>query len=174
MGGDDRAYLLLVRRHAERVHRLALRLTGDAVRADDVTQDAFIRLHRALPGFRADATLSTWLHTVTLNLCRDLARRDRRDPTVPIMDETGATWEGPDGADAAEEAERRRWLERAVSSLPEPIREAVVLRYVAGLSYEAIADVARCPIGSAASRVHRGLRLMAKHLTLHGLNQEDL
>jgi RNA polymerase sigma-70 factor (ECF subfamily) len=131
-------------------------------------------MHSALSTFREDATVSTWLYRIVVNLCHDRARREARDRTIPI-DEARSMPSLQDQPDAtAEAAERARVLDSMVQSLPAPMREAVVLRYAGGLGYDEIAATLGCPPGTVASRIHRALRVIGLMLETRGIREGSL
>lgn len=153
--------------------RTALGILGDPDAAEDVAQEAMIRLHSSLPGFRGDADLGTWLHRVTLNLSYDHLRRLRRRRTdVPITE--ARTTPDPVSVDPhrSVDGERaREALRVAIDSLPDGLRETLVLRFVSDLSYAEIARVTGTPEGTVASRIYRALRRLGsdmepKHLEI--------
>jgi RNA polymerase sigma-70 factor (ECF subfamily) len=172
--GDARAFQALVDRHRPRVEAVAWRLTRDPRLADEVAQDAFVRMHTALPSFREDAAIATWLYRIVVNLCHDHARRVARDRSIPI-DEAPPLPSHDDLPDAsAEAAERTRVIDSLVQSLPAPMREAVVLRYAGGLAYDEIAATLGCPPGTVASRIHRALRVIGLMLETRGIREDSL
>ena len=165
--GEADALDALAASHRPAVLRTALHLLGDADAAEDVAQETFVRLHAALPGFRGDAELSTWLYRVTLNLCRDhMRRRRRRAHDVPLREAHAAealhVHERPEESVDGERA--RAAVRQAIARLPEEQREAVMLRFVSGLSYAEIARVTGSPQGTIASRVFRGLKRLGDDL----------
>lgn len=166
-GGDTDAVGALVVAHRPTVVRIARHLLGDAAAAEDVAQEAFVRLQAALPGFRGDAALSTWLYRVTLNLCRDHLRRGRRRRDDVDLDAIG---DAPAAAVAAH-ADRdidlqrlRRRVRAAIDQLPDEQREAVLLRYMEELPYHEIARLTDTPQGTVASRVFRALERLGREL----------
>jgi RNA polymerase sigma-70 factor (ECF subfamily) len=134
-----------VRGHADRLYRLASRLTGRAADAEDLLQEAFLRGWRAIDRFRGESGLSTWLYRIVLNLSRDRRRRD----TEPLPDVPAPRAE-PADALAGRDLLRRVMVE--IDGLPRRQREALLLRASAGLNYREIADVMR--ISSAAVKSH--------------------
>jgi RNA polymerase sigma-70 factor (ECF subfamily) len=154
--GDRRAFEELVRVQQHRVYGLALRMLGNAAEAQDVAQEAFLRAHRGLAGFRGDARLSTWLYAIVSRLCLNrLAGTERRltrhgeEALERLPDAT------PRPDQALERGELEEALHRAIAELPDERRIVVVLRDVEGLAYEEIADVLDLPIGTVRSRLHR-------------------
>lgn len=173
--GDEQAFKAIVDAEGSRARAVAWRLTRDPAAAAEIAHEAFVRLHRALPDMREQSSIATWLYRTIINLSHD---RDRLSQvaraTVPL--EEAATMPDPaPGPDAAAEAaERSRCVDAAVAALPEPMREVVVLRYVRGLGYDEIADILRCPPGTVASRIHRGLRAIGMVLATQGIREGSL
>lgn len=176
----DGAFDALLVAHQDRLHSIALRLTGDRSDAEEVAQDAFVRAYRALATYEPERIrtleVRAWLATIVVNLCRNRARR-RRPATVSIdgpavngRDDTGvaARTGGLDLRDDAMRepdamAQRRAGAEewaRLLLELPPRYREAVVLRHVDGLGYEEMASALGQPVGTLKARVHRGLALL--------------
>ena len=155
--GDRAAFGKLVRQHQQRVHRLALHLTGNAGEADDVTQETFLRAYRAIGGFDGRADLFTWLYRICVNVALNLRRQRKRvttdlsDPRVPEPAFEGA---GADPAHSAEQAQSYRSLARAMDTLSEALRTTLVLACVDQLPYKEIAQVLGCSEGTIAWRVH--------------------
>ena len=157
--GDAEASRLLTLRLAPRVLRLAARMLGDRTEAEDVTQDAMLRLWRIAPEWRqGEAQVSTWLYRVATNLCTDRLRRKR-----PIALE--AAPEAEDGraevVDGMIDADRTQALEMALAELPERQRQAVVLRHLEGLSNPEIAQVMEIGVEAVESLTARGKRTLA-------------
>lgn len=150
--GDREAFSVLFERYAPRVYRTALRITGDPGDADDATQEVFLRLHDQLHRFEERSSFSTWIYRVTVNLAIDRTRTQARRPGS--ID--GVDTQAPDSATApAERGDLERAVIAALSGLSEKLRTALVLRYLEDLSYEEIADVLECSIGTVKSRLAR-------------------
>lgn len=161
---DERAFEALVRTHAPQVHRLAASLVGPGA-ADDIVQEVFIAAHRALKGFRGEASMSTWLHRITLNAChRALGARQ----TVALED-TPEPHAPHDPARAGERAQVRERLARALAQLPPDQREAVALRELSGLDYAEIAALTGAELGTVKSRINRGRAALRALLTRAGV-----
>jgi RNA polymerase sigma-70 factor (ECF subfamily) len=161
--GDDDAFRCLVSAHRDRIHRLARLNLRDAEAAAEVAHHVFVRLHGALGRFRHEAALSTWLHRVTINLCRDAARRVRRARRFVALDEADHLPAGPD-SDPELEAIRRasdRDVHAAIAALPDPLREIVALRFGSGLTHAEIAEVLGTPLGTICTRMQRALAHLA-------------
>lgn len=154
--GDDRAFEELVRTYQHRVFGVALRMLGNAAEAEEIAQEAFLRAHRSLGGFRGEAKLSTWLYAIASRLCLNrLASGERH--RVNAGEETLMRLPSADtgAADALERGERDAALQQAIASLPEERRIVVVLRDVEGLSYDEIAQALDLEPGTVRSRLHR-------------------
>lgn len=165
--GEAEAAGALVVAHRPTVVRIARHMLGDAAAAEDVAQEVFVRLQAALPGFRGDAALSTWLYRVTLNLCRDQMRRDKRRKDDVGLDAVGeASASGPaTRPDRDVDLERvRQAVRAAVDRLPPEQREAVLLRYMEEMSYREISRLTDTPQGTVASRVFRALERLGHDL----------
>ena len=159
IAGDATATRLLVHQKLPRLHSLARRMLDDAVEAEDVVQECFIRLWRQAPTWRSGtARVDTWLHRVTLNLCYDRLRK-KREVVVAEVPETADPAPGPGAAlDVIEESGR---VSSALSQLPLRQREAIVLQYYQGLSNidaAAVMEVSVEAYESLLSRARRGLR----------------
>lgn len=165
--GDSSAFEALVRLHQQAVFAVALRMLGDRDEAQDVAQDAFVRAYQGIPAFRGEAKLSTWLISITMNLCRNRRRwwaRRRKviaaslDDPLPTEEGTlGQTLEDPAPSPAAltERRERQRLLEASLQALDDAHRGVVVLRDLQGYSYEEIAGMLHCRVGTVKSRLSR-------------------
>jgi RNA polymerase sigma-70 factor (ECF subfamily) len=159
--GDRAAFGRLIRQHQQRIHRLALHLTGNAGEADDVTQETFLRAYRAIGRFDGRADLFTWLYRICVNVALNLRRQRKRattdlsDPRVPEPVSTGA---GSDPAQAAVDAQAYRDLSRAMDGLSEALRVTLVLACVEQVPYAEIAQTLGCSEGTVAWRVHEARR----------------
>ena len=161
--GDSRAFDLLVLKYQHKIFGLISRYVRDADEVQDVAQEAFIKAYKALPNFRGDSAFYTWLYRIAINTAKNyLVSRARRPPgsDVEIEDaeyfEAGARLreiETPESALFG--AELKEVVEGAISGLPEDLRTAVTLREFDGLSYEDIADIMDCPVGTVRSRIFR-------------------
>jgi RNA polymerase sigma factor (sigma-70 family) len=147
----------LVRDHSARVYRLALRLTGNAPDAEDLTQDVFVRVFRSLHRFQP-GTLEGWLHRITTNLFLDQARRRQRMRFDGLADETGQRLPGGEPAPAEQLADAGldHDVAAALAALPPGFRACVVLCDVEGLTYEEVAEILDLKLGTVRSRIHRG------------------
>ncbi|WP_407704143.1 RNA polymerase sigma factor RpoE [Xylophilus rhododendri] len=167
VAGDQRAYGLLVLKYQRRIERLIGRMVRDAELIEDIAQETFIRAYRALHQFRGDAQFYTWLYRIAVNTAKKSLVDLRRNPVISENalrsgaddDETSAfgyelsTDETPETVFAAKEIAET--VNTAMESLPDDLRQAVTLREIEGLSYEEIAEVMQCPIGTVRSRIFR-------------------
>jgi RNA polymerase sigma-70 factor (ECF subfamily) len=161
--GDSRAFDLLVLKYQHKIFSLIGRYVQDADEVQDVAQEAFIKAYRALPRFRGDSAFYTWLYRIAINTAKNhLVSRSRRPPGTDVEVEDAEYFEG--GAalrdiETPESAlfgnELKAVVERAIAELPDDLRSAVTLREFDGLSYEDIADIMDCPVGTVRSRIFR-------------------
>ena len=161
-GGDKRAFELLVRKYQYKIVQLVSRLVGDAD-APDVAQETFIKAWRALKNFRGQSAFYTWLYRIGINTAKNhLVARGRRptnqDIDVDEAEQFGHTEQMSD-VDTPEAVllseEIREKVEETIAKLPPDLRQAITLRELDGLSYEEIAEVMNCPIGTVRSRIFR-------------------
>lgn len=182
--GDKRAFDLLFVRYRYRIASLVSRFVRDPHEVQDVTQEAFIKAWRALAGFRGESQFYTWLYRVAINTAKNyLVSRKRRPPGVDIdlddavyiesLDEHGALRDIASPEHQVMSEELHAAVNRAIRNLPEELRSALTLREFDGLSYEEIAEVMECPIGTVRSRIFRAREAVdqeiAPLLDQHGL-----
>ena len=171
--GDKRAFGLLVSKYQRKLGRLLSRFIRDSAEVEDVTQEAFIKAYRALPTFRGDSAFYTWLYRIGINTAKNyLVAMGRRAQTV--SDTGSEEAEGIENSDQlrdlntpeSELASRQiaETVNQTLSELPEELRTAVTLREIEGLSYEDIASVMNCPIGTVRSRIFRAREAIAARL----------
>jgi len=155
----------LVREHADRVYRLAYRLSGNRVDAEDLTQETFVRVFHALPNFQP-GTLEGWLHRITTNLFLDMVRRRRRiSPfALPEDDRLAAPSPGPDQAYLERHLDAD--IQQALDGLPVAFRAAVVLHDLDQLPYQEIALILGIKVATVRTRIHRG-RLLLRATLAH-------
>jgi RNA polymerase sigma-70 factor (ECF subfamily) len=157
---DLDAFGELVRRHQDFVYGAALRIVRNPVTAQDIAQEAFVRAHRALPGFRGQAQVRSWLYRIATNLALNAVQRQREYPSDALPDRPA----GRDPASDTVTLALREELEAAISELPDKFKEPLVLREYEGLSYQAIADVLDLPINTVRTRILRARRSLRERL----------
>ena len=165
-GGDMSAFEALYRRHTGRVPGVIARLVGGAgARAEDLTQDAFVRAWQALPGYRFESRFSTWLHRLAVNTAL-MELRSRR--SRPGDDEDDSAFDTLGTADSAGHGTALRTdLERAVATLPPRARAVLVLHDVEGWKHEEIATELGMAVGSSKAQLHRARGLLRQRLEAH-------
>lgn len=170
--GDKRAFDLLVLKYQHRIFSLIARYIRNSDEVQDVAQEAFIKAYRALPNFRGDSAFYTWMYRIAINTAKNyLAARQRRPPGVDIDIEDAEHFEGDFHLKdiASPESilfgnELKQVVELAIGNLPEDLRTAVTLREFDGLSYEDIAAVMDCPVGTVRSRIFRAREAIDKQV----------
>jgi RNA polymerase sigma-70 factor (ECF subfamily) len=171
--GDKRAFELLVEKYQRKLARLLSRFIRDPAEVEDVTQEAFIKAYRALPAFRGDSAFYTWLYRIGINTAKNyLMALGRRAPTSTEVE--------AEEAEGYEEGEQLRdintpesvllsneiaaTVNATIEKLPEELRTAIQLREIEGMSYEDIAQMMNCPIGTVRSRIFRAREAIAEQL----------
>ena len=171
--GDKHAFDLLVSKYQRKLGRLISRFVRDPAEAEDVTQDAFIKAYRALPGFRGESAFYTWLYRIGINTAKNyLLANKRRVPSTTIFDaEDAESFEDASLLREVNTPENELMSKQVVDvvqaslqQLPEDLRSALTLREIEGLSYEEIASVMNCPIGTVRSRIFRAREAVAENL----------
>jgi RNA polymerase sigma-70 factor (ECF subfamily) len=154
--GDKRAFELLVEKYQRKLARLLSRFIRDPAEVEDVTQEAFIKAYRALPAFRGDSAFYTWLYRIGINTAKNyLMAMGRRAPTSTEVE--------AEEAEGFEEGEQLRDINTPESVLLSN-EIAIQLREIEGMSYEDIAQVMNCPIGTVRSRIFRAREAIAEQL----------
>jgi RNA polymerase sigma-70 factor (ECF subfamily) len=171
--GDKHAFDLLVTKYQRKLGRLISRFVRDPAEAEDVTQDAFIKAYRALPGFRGESAFYTWLYRIGINTAKNhlLANKRRAPTSTPIDAEESESFEDASLLREVNTPENELMSKQVVGvvqaslqQLPEDLRSALTLREIEGLSYEEIAIVMNCPIGTVRSRIFRAREAVAENL----------
>jgi len=160
--GDQRAFALLVRHYDDGLRALAYRLLGDRDRMDDALQEAYVRAFRALPSFRGDAAVGTWLYRIVYNACVDELRRERQVVPLERVRERPDPRPGP-----GEILPVRRLLADALAALPAADRAAVLLVDAQGFDYRSAAEILGVPEGTVASRLNRTRAVLRRFLSDH-------
>jgi RNA polymerase sigma-70 factor (ECF subfamily) len=171
--GDKQAFSLLVEKYQRKLARLLSRFIRDPAEVEDVTQEAFIKAYRALPAFRGDSAFYTWLYRIGINTAKNyLMALGRRAPTSTEVE--------AEDAEGFEEGEQLRdintpeslllsneiaeTVNATIEKLPEELRKAIQMREIEGMSYEDIAKIMNCPIGTVRSRIFRAREAIAEQL----------
>ncbi len=171
--GDKHAFGLLVSKYQRKLGRLLARFIRDPVEVEDVAQEAFVKAYRALPSFRGDSAFYTWLYRIGINTAKNyLVSLGRRAPTTTEFnaEEAEGFEDGEQLRDIntpesmAMSGEIARTVNDAMEQLPEELRSAITLREIEGLSYEDIAAIMNCPIGTVRSRIYRAREAIAERL----------
>ncbi len=169
--GDAGAFNTLMGMHERRMYAVALRMCSNPEDAQDCLQEAMLRIFRAISGFKAQSSFSTWVYRITMNTCLDELRRRKNRPNTSLDDLVDAGWSPSDGEDTPERraihAEMHAYLQRFISELPEDMRAAVVLRDVEGYSYEEIAEILDTNVGTVKSRISRGREKLREKISGH-------
>ncbi|MCL2871502.1 MAG: RNA polymerase sigma factor RpoE [Betaproteobacteria bacterium] len=172
--GDKKAFGLLVAKYQRRLARLLSRLIRDPVEVEDLTQETFIKAYRSLPNFRGESAFYTWLYRIGINTAKNHLASSGRRARVSALFVTAEVAKNIEGAVLLRNAatpegelmskEIALAVSRATAALPEDLRFAVVLREIEGLSYEEIAEVMNCPIGTVRSKIFRAREAIAAEL----------
>jgi RNA polymerase sigma-70 factor (ECF subfamily) len=162
--GDEAAFEQLVLRHQRYVFNLAYRVLGDYAEAEDMTQEAFVRVWRGLSGFRGQAQFTTWLYRIVHNLCLNRLPGLRREllQTEPLEEVLADP--GPSLTDLFDTRERLAFLHAQLNRLPEKYRLVLTLRYLQHLSYAEVAAALDMPMGTVKTHIHRARRLLRERL----------
>ncbi len=171
LAGDERAYRELIERYQRAVYSVALRMLGRVEDAEDVTQETFVRMFRALDRYDPARPLRAWLLTIASRLAIDQLRR-RAARHVPLVQQEPGGEEyplevpdtGPLPERVAIEREEERQADRLIQSLPPHYRIVVIMRHLQELSYEEIAEALQLPLGTVKARIHRAREILKRRL----------
>ena len=181
--GDKQAFELLVEKYQRKLGRLLSRFIRDPAEVEDVTQEAFVKAYRALPAFRGDSAFYTWLYRIGINTAKNyLMAMGRRAPTSTEVEAQDA--EGFEDGEQLRDIntpesmllskEIAATVNATIEELPEELRTAIQLREIEGMSYEDIARIMDCPIGTVRSRIFRAREAIAERLRpLLGTRQDQ-
>ncbi|HEX8685395.1 MAG TPA: sigma-70 family RNA polymerase sigma factor [Pyrinomonadaceae bacterium] len=178
LAGDGDAFGEVVRRWERKIYALAYGILGSVEDARDASQETFIAAYRNLQGFRGEAKVSSWLHRIAVNQCISRQRRARVRAETTLDDETPDSGErfylpaaGDSPARATESRQRAEAVRRAVASLPQELREVVLMKEFEELTFQEIADALQIPLSTVKSRLYtalRQLRLRLERFELEG------
>ena len=175
--GDQKAFEMLVIKYQRRIERLIARMVRDVDLVQDIAQETFIRAYRAMPQFRGDSAFYTWLYRIAVNTAKKALVDLKRDPLVTESARAGANddddetsrvereltdGETPESLLASKEVAQA--VSAAIDALSNDLRQAITLREIEGLSYEEIAELMNCPIGTVRSRIFRAREAIALRL----------
>ncbi|MCE9685328.1 MULTISPECIES: RNA polymerase sigma factor RpoE [Shewanella] len=170
--GDKNAFNLLVLKYQSKVFSLISRYMRNQADIADVAQEAFIKAYRALPNFRGESAFYTWLYRIAVNTAKNhLVSQGRRTPANDVDAEDAEYYEGSDALKEFASPERlmlsdeiKKVIFDTLESLPEELRMAISLRELDGMSYEDIANIMDCPVGTVRSRIFRAREAIDKKL----------
>ena len=165
--GDKKAYNVLVLKYQDRLVFSVYKFLKDYELAQDIAQEAFIKAYKSMDKFRGDSQFYTWIYRIAINTAKNVLSTKARasevydnDTTDQLLSESATTSENPENILQADQL--RSTINNALQSLPEDIRVTLSLREYDGLSYEEIAGVLKCPIGTVRSRIHKGREMLDK------------
>ena len=175
--GDKKAYNVLVLKYQDRLVFSVYKFLKDYELAQDIAQEAFIKAYKSIDKFRGDSQFYTWIYRIAINTAKNVLSTKARasevydnDTTDQLLSESAITSENPENILQADQL--RSTINNALQSLPEDIRVTLSLREYDGLSYEEIAGVLKCPIGTVRSRIHKGREMLDK--TFSRYNQSNV
>jgi len=180
MNGDVDSFNQLVLRWERPIYALAYRTIGREDEARDVCQETFLRAFRALKGFKGQAKFSSWLYRITLNLCRDWVRRERRQPIaqapegVDLIDLASEQSPSESIEDLVARKEISEAVARVMADLPEEQRTAILLKEYHGLTFQEIADLLGCPLSTVKTRLYQGLSVLRRQLDREGVGRNHV
>jgi RNA polymerase sigma-70 factor (ECF subfamily) len=173
LNGDKRAFELLVLKYQRKLMRLVLYFVKDHAEAEDIVQETYIKAYRALPNFRGESAFYTWLYRIGVNTAKNylMSQRRRVPTTTDTNSQDAETLEDADGLretttpeSVLESKQLAKTVNDAMGSLPEELRVAISLREIEGLSYDEIAELMGCPIGTVRSRIFRARDAIANKI----------
>ena len=185
--GDSKAFEEIVQRYYQRLYQTAFAILNSHHDAEEVTQDALLKAYRALPGFRGESLLLTWLCRIVINQAHNKYHWNRRRgsevnlslsrPPEPGGDQQQEDFNIPDTRHTPhgelQNAELGKLLSREIAHLPDSLRETMQLRHLADLAYEEIAALQKCQLGTIKSRLSRGRELLLKRLKYYGITLDE-
>ena len=177
--GDNKAYEVLVLQYQDRLVFSVYKFLKDYELAQDIAQEAFVKAFKNIEKFRGDSSFYTWIYRIAINTAKNLLSSKARSSEVyddEIMElklsESAVTTENPENILEAEEL--RSKMMDAIQSLPDDIRTTLSLREFDGLSYEEIAKVQNCPIGTVRSRIHKGREILDKTFSKYNMSNLEI
>ena len=172
--GDESAFTELIQKYSRRIYQIAWAILQNREDAEEVTQDTFIRMHRALPSFRGDSQFTTWMHTIAANLAKNKYQWNKSRGTLSNVsinasqEDSEQTLDLPDEHPSPQQqvlwSERSQQLQQALAEMPETYKQALLLHNVDGLQYDEIASILQCEIGTVKSRIARAREFLRTKL----------
>ncbi len=162
--GSHEAFRLLVERHMKRAYDLAYSFVGTHEQAEDISQEAFLRIFESLKSFRGDSMFTTWLHRIVVNLSLDKLRKEKRSVALDAPGNRSVMEACQEVDGKPEQHDATAHLERALHELPTLQRAVVILRHLEGLSTRQVSEILRCSEGTVKTHLFRGLRKLRKRL----------
>lgn len=163
LSGDEEGFEMLVKKYQNQVVNIVYSLSGATSCADDIAQEVFIKVHRALGSFRKRCEFATWLYRITVNTAYNYIKKEKRYLPSGYIQETGAVQQRP--LRELEIREKEELISKALKRLPFNFRTAIVLKEIEGLSYKEIAKTMRCSIGTVESRLFRARDMLKRMLS---------
>ena len=181
--GDSAAFDALIGMYSAKLYKVAYALLGSRQDAEEVVQDTFLRAYRALPAFRGDSSLETWLHRITVNLARNKFQWNHRRGSGLNVSLTASDDDGESGTEPEQDVPDLRMepdlvleqdeiganIMKALDGLPDNLRETMLLRHVDDMPYEQIAQKLDCKVGTVKSRLSRGREMLRVQLAAIGI-----
>ena len=164
--GDEAAFEALVTPHEEMLWHICWRYTRSTPDAQDCLQETMVKAWRALPSFRGECSLKTWLYRICVSCCTDYVRSTsrRREDSIEAMEGFDPADDAPQPEEALLKKEKQRQVHEAIQSLPEPMRETLILTVMEGCSYEETATLTGATVGTVKSRVNRARQKLLAYL----------
>ena len=177
VSGDHDSFNQLVVRWQRPIFALAYRVIGHEEDARDICQETFLRAFRCIKGFKGEAKFSSWLYRIALNLCRDKNRSAQRSPLNKVSDDVDVLDLAPANVAGSSLEDQVGWSElgnevsRAMMTIPDEQRTAIVLKEYQGLTFREIADFQGCPVSTVKTRVYQGLTRLRQELESRGIDR---
>lgn len=167
-GGDPSAFNRLMETHERRMYAVALRMCANREDAQDCLQEAMLRIYRSISSFKSQSSFATWVYRITMNTCLDELRKKKNKQNTSLDSLLDMGWSPQDETSSPErqtiQEEARQYLHKAIQTLPEDMRSAIVLRDIQGLTYEEIAQALDINVGTIKSRISRGREKLREKL----------
>lgn len=174
--GNRHAFDLLVKKYQYKVAGIAQRFAANPADAQDIAQESFIKAYRAMESFRGESAFYTWLYRITVNTAKNFVVKnagrgisvDVDTPDIEAYDGSERLHQGDNPENILESSDVKRVIKEALQSLPDDLRQAITLREIDDMSYDEIADVMGCPVGTVKSRISRAREIINRKLTESG------